>query len=213
MNHPPELDSFETTLLQELRTTVAQRQPAPTRRTTRRTLGASGAVVTAAVAAAFGWSVLQPSAAFAVDEASNGDVVVRIHELSDTEGLEKALADHGIQASVDYDAPGDLGDFGSADVEPLPGGEGPLTVGEPAAGDVCGFGDVVTSPPMTSTVVDDEFVITIPADSPLREPGRELTITSSGGVDEGFTGLAVSWTDGGVECGMAQASAGVVPAP
>ena len=52
--------------------------------------------------AAFGLSTLGSPSAYAVDEQGDGDIVITIHELDDADGLEQALADHGIDADVDY---------------------------------------------------------------------------------------------------------------
>jgi hypothetical protein len=46
---------------------------------------------------------LRPDPAFAVD-AKDGDIVVTISSLEDADGLERALADEGVTADVDYEA-------------------------------------------------------------------------------------------------------------
>ncbi len=109
MNSTDQLDSFETALLAELRREVAQR-PAPTpapRRHPRRRLkiAVAGAVATAAATvAAVGLTGGGPTAspAFAVEGNPDGSVDIAILRLDDAEGLEAALADHGIDATVHF---------------------------------------------------------------------------------------------------------------
>ena len=109
MNHPNELDSFETALLTELRREVTEHPaPAPApRRAPRRRLKvvAAGAVATAAATVvAVGLTGGGPTAspAFAVDGNPDGSVDVAIFRLDDADGLEAALADHGIDATVNF---------------------------------------------------------------------------------------------------------------
>jgi hypothetical protein len=96
------LDTFEHSLLTDLRAHVAARTPAPSRRTRRRwALAAVPAGLAASVAV--GLSLGGSPAAYAVATAGNGDVVVTIHRLDDASGLEHALRAHGIRADVSYD--------------------------------------------------------------------------------------------------------------
>jgi hypothetical protein len=95
------LDSFEAALLGELRGAVADRHATASRRRLRASAAtAAAAVATAAVAAVS----LTSSPAFAVQQHPDGDVVVTIDRLSDAAGLERALAEHGVTAHVEYRA-------------------------------------------------------------------------------------------------------------
>ena len=102
------LDTFEQSLLGELRQHVAARTPAgPDLRriwTGRLAVAGLAAAGTAAVAVAVGLvtSVVTPTAAYAVEAQPDGDVVVTIHDLSDASGLEHALSAYGIAADVSY---------------------------------------------------------------------------------------------------------------
>src|SRR5215212_7870445 len=109
MNNTP-LDSYEIALLAELRRQVTERPArvapqAPPPRHSRRRLrvaAASAAGVAASVVAVLGLGSGGGSPAYAVDENSEGDVTITVHRLEDSEGLEKALADKGIDAQVTY---------------------------------------------------------------------------------------------------------------
>lgn len=102
------LDTFEQSLLTELRQHVAERSSHRTvaRTTPRRrwTLGlAGGGLATAAVVGiSLGIGVAHPSAAYAVTPKPNGDVVVTVYHLSNARGLERALAANGVRADVSY---------------------------------------------------------------------------------------------------------------
>jgi len=123
------LDRFESSLLAELRTLVSERPVVETRpilrpdaRRIRRgiSLVAAAAAAVAAVAVGPHWGA---SPAFAVTKQEDGDIAVTIHRLEDAKDLEKALADQGVTAEVDYDAdPGDgpLSEGLPADAQPAP---------------------------------------------------------------------------------------------
>ena len=100
------LDTFEQSLLGELRQHVVARtasQPAPRRRWTARVAVAGLATAAAvAVAVSLGTGAVAPSPAYAVESAPNGDVVVTVHNLTDASGLEHALAAKGVHARVTY---------------------------------------------------------------------------------------------------------------
>ena len=100
-----EFDSFDRALLTELRQVAAEPAAAPVRRTRKR-WAYVGTGVAAAAVTAFGLTSLGSPAAYAVDETGDGDIVITIHELDDADGLEQALADHGIEADVDYQSDG-----------------------------------------------------------------------------------------------------------
>ena len=100
------LDTFEESLLVELRQHVAARSAAvPRGRRRGAAVVAGGAVAAATVALglALGSGVVAPSAAYAVDTRADGDLVVTVRDLSDAAGLEAALATHGIHATIAYE--------------------------------------------------------------------------------------------------------------
>jgi hypothetical protein len=117
---PANLDSFESALLAELRAHVVARSiDQPARRPVGRRLAAlAAAAAVAAVAAATGLAGLRPDPAFAVERQGDGDIVVTILHLSDTAGLEHALAKNGVTAQVTYEStaekPSDLAAGGTS---------------------------------------------------------------------------------------------------
>jgi hypothetical protein len=124
-----------------------------------------------------------------VDTDPDGDVVVTVHRLDDAAGLEKALAARGIDADVSYRVAPD-GVPAPTDLPTLPGlpdsgapsthAEGDGTTGDPA--EDCGFGDDAR-PPASLARDGEDWVLTIPAGSPLLVEGRHLQVgTSSNGV-------------------------------
>src|SRR4051794_39609819 len=100
------LDTFEQSLLGELRQHVIARaaaQPSPRRRWTGRVAVAGLATAAAAaVAVSLGTGAAAPSPAYAVESAPNGDVVVTVHHLTDASGLTHALAAKGVRSHVTY---------------------------------------------------------------------------------------------------------------
>ncbi|GAA1540089.1 hypothetical protein [Nocardioides humi] len=185
----PTLDQFERTLLTELRQHVAERAVVPRRRGRRR-LAALGAGVLAAGSVATGAVLLSPDPAFAVHEESNGDVVVSISSLKDADGLERALAEHGVDADVTYDA----------DAEPPPAPEAVDEAPEGATFEARGEdGEEVPPPPpgeadcgsiaVELTADGVTFRLTaaaVAADAPLR-------IETAGGDADGWGSIAVQW--------------------
>jgi hypothetical protein len=101
------LDTFEQSLLDELRQHVARGAIRATPRRRRR-VGlaagglAAGGLAAAAVVLSIATNVVGPNAAYAVESQPNGDVVVTVHDLSDAGGLQNALAARGISASITY---------------------------------------------------------------------------------------------------------------
>lgn len=100
------MNNFENSLLSELRTVVAEREP---QRPLTARLRKPGVVALpvgalgAAAAAVVGFGALGgASAAYAVTTASNGDVQVTINSLSDAAGLQSQLRADGLNAYVDY---------------------------------------------------------------------------------------------------------------
>ncbi len=219
-----EFDSFDRALLTELRQVAAEPAAAPVRRTRKR-WAYVGTGVAAAAVTAFGLTSLGSPAAYAVDETGDGDIVITIHELDDADGLEQALADHGIEADVDYqsvgfgsgiaieapdgpNADGGPGEVinGHAEAELEEGAEVDQAIpGELPANDPCGGFDNM---PFTTNLTSDDYVITIPADSVLRETDATLRITTSGDVADQVAGLQVAYSIGDVDCGFGTASLG-----
>src|ERR1700761_543034 len=108
-----DMNSFETALLDELRTIVTdrgeQRSRHPLAGLLRRPSFIAVPIGLAAVAAAAGvglGALSGATAAYAVTTAASGDVVVTINSLSDASGLQSALRADGIDATVNYDANG-----------------------------------------------------------------------------------------------------------
>ena len=220
-----EFDSFDRALLTELRQVAAEPAAARVRRTRKR-WAYVGTGVAAAAVTAFGLTSLGSPAAYAVDETGDGDIVITIHELDDADGLEQALADHGIEADVDYQSDG-LGSGiaieapdgpdggggrqgevfkGHAEAELEEGAEVDQAIpGELPANDPCGGFDNM---PFTTDLTSDDYVITIPADSVLRETDATLRITTSGDVADQVAGLQVAYSIGDVDCGFGTASLG-----
>ena len=232
MNSSTQLDSFESTLLAELRREVAEHPAAPSpspspsavrspRR--RRRLAAAGATaVAASVVAVFGLGGSGGSPAYAVAEDGGGDVTVTIHRLDDASGLEKALAAHGIDADVSYDPHQDgsaamLNSNGPGGAFPPPGsapsgggltqhqeeGGGPATSG-PAAGedDPCG---PIDPAPARLRHLGDDWVLSIPAGSPLQDRHVEI-----GTGPDGTLSVAYAGNEPGSSCGIMSMDA---PAP
>ena len=177
------LDDFETALLAELRTVVAAadvQEPRPRPRRRMAALAAAAVVAVVAIAVTLGVVATRPSPAYAVEHTGAGDIVVTITRLDDAEGLEQALAEHGIEAEVDYDAElFQREDDTASDPDSFVAG---LPV------DPCQEGDEF---PVRTQNTGDEFVITIDGDSVL--PDALLSITTTGELD-GPAGLAVSYT-------------------
>jgi hypothetical protein len=102
------LDTFEQSLLNELRQHVVTRAAGRATPRRRRSVGraagglAVGGLAAAAVAVSLATNVVGPSAAYAVESEPNGNVVVTVQDLSDAGGLQDALAAKGIRASITY---------------------------------------------------------------------------------------------------------------
>jgi hypothetical protein len=221
MNNDTQLDSYETALLAELRREVSER-PAPettavpVRRPRRRRLIAGGAtVVAASVVAVFGLGAGGGSPAYAVETNSAGDVTVTVHRLDDAAGLENALRAQGIDADVSYDADGidatygidsggqpstgdqapggDAGASGNLDSQ---GGSGHTESGPNAGAPDEGPCDLGADP-ATLTRQGSDWVLSIPAGSPLQE--RHVLI----GTDRtGALAVQYAGDQPGSTCGM-----------
>jgi hypothetical protein len=180
------------------------------------------------VIAVFGLASGGGSPAYAVDENSNGDVIVTVHRLDDASGLEQALKDKGIDAEVSYDPnSGDtaamLGSNGPGGAVPAPPGtqeqgqgdgsfssrhaeKGPTLSGPGSvpggADDPCG---PIDPAPARLTHPGDDWVLTIPAGSPLQD--RHVVI---GTGPDGSLSVEFAGTEPGSFCGIMSRNA---PAP
>ncbi|AJR18123.1 hypothetical protein GUY44_12370 [Pimelobacter simplex] len=183
------LDTFEQSLLTELRRHVAER-PAPQlrRRSRTRRWAATGAGLVAAGSVAAGAVLLQPGPAFAVQEEADGDIVVTIASLKDADGLERALEEHGVEAEVTYGADDLLPDVREV---PPPSGDDPgprmETGGETAAEPPAG--------PLACDVIavelrGGEITFRLPAEAVAA--ASPLQIRTAGETD-GWSAIAVQW--------------------
>ena len=199
MNSPTKLDPFESALLTELRREVAEHpalSPAPkSRPRRRRRVVVTGVAATvAATVAAIG---LTPDGgptvapAFAVETNPDGSVDLVIHRLDDADGIEAALATHGIDATVHFIAMPE----GHMPAEPeLPG---PLSHDKVGPGNACGIDDgpgpalLVRAAdvgrvgqeqggPGRANAESGDFVLQFPADSPVRDENIVLDLGSRG---------------------------------
>lgn len=167
----PSLDRFESELLSELRDHVGARGASAPGRARRFAPIAAAAAATGL--AAVGVLGFRPEPAFAVERESSGDVVVSIVELSDAEGLERALADHGVSAHVTYDA----------------------DASRPTDLDTLGIGPCL---PVGTVVVDhtDDGGVTFTLDSSYvrSEDVLDLTVARGAGPD-GWVAAQAVWTE------------------
>ncbi|GAB3170690.1 hypothetical protein GCM10027059_37500 [Myceligenerans halotolerans] len=192
------LDTYEQSLLTELRRHVAERSPAPDRRRAGRRWWIA-APVGAAGAAAAAFFALAPSAAYAVTE-EHGDLVVLVHRLDDAEGLEQALAEHGITAEVEYDAtvvPGPPLDDGEPVAEDesvaTGGGAGFDTEGSSETGVGVWEGDEPLGDPMFDVALSEDTLTVRIYDGEL--PDDSVLHITTGGSAEGVAGLQVELTE------------------
>jgi hypothetical protein len=172
------LDSFEATLLAELRSHVTKRNAPPKHSRRRRWAWASVPVV-AAGAVATGLALAPTSSAYTVHKAGNGDIVVTIKRLDDAHGLERALRADGVTAEVNYGArPTNTAD--DEDCAPT-GWSGP----DPGA-------PVLNAE--ATIAADGSFTLHLPADAATG--GRVLHLTTDGRVSgsRGVATLRVAWT-------------------
>jgi hypothetical protein len=187
-------------------------------------LGAAGAAgIAASVVAVFGLGGTGGSPAYAVAENSAGDVTVTVHRLDDAAGLEKALRAKGIDADVSYDADSSdstamLGSVGPGGAVPPDGAQthtdeqgsgsgsftqrqgekGPSLSGPGSspggADDPCGPLDPA---PARLSHPGDDWVLSIPAGSPLQDrhvvigtgADGSLSVTFAGSVPGSYCGL------------------------
>ncbi|GAA5142938.1 hypothetical protein GCM10023340_07250 [Nocardioides marinquilinus] len=255
-DHPRGLDPFETALLAELRREVATRaaQATPTSRPSRRrppwwagaasvaAVGAAFAVVTALAAtpdrAPSDGVAAQPGvtqterlrpAAFTVRTDADDDVVVAIRRFEDAAGLEAALAEHGIDAEVAFDADRPAGEPALPDSAPDAGPVLPYVPVDPAdpeAGGSLGVNEPgnVYSPGPGDPVAGDVgpldpygcgldaaaglsheggvWRLRIPAGSPLRD--RPIEIVTAG---DARIGVSYPGTRAGTRCAVVPVTA------
>ena len=174
------LDTFEQSLLNELRQHVETRTAvrATPRRRWRLGLAAggltAGGLTACAVALSIATNVVGPGAAYAVEAEPNGDVVVTVHDLSDAGGLQGALAAKGINARIRY-----LPGFSQS------GGQARTPSGDDRA--ACDI---------TLAKINDGLTFTLDARQIAR--GSELDIVTSGSspTDVGSP-VEVAWLGGG----------------
>lgn len=214
------MNSFETALLSELRTIVAertQRRPrrrlaGPLRRPSFIAVPVGVAGVAAAVVVGVG-ALSGATAAYAVATASSGDVVVTINSLSDASGLQSALRADGIDAIVSYDAGGSSTppipagsgavDGGSSALGRAPAGTGPAPVTSQSTHLGSGSASGSSATGSSTSTVDPAPLeihlsgngpdtITIPASDVNN--GYVLHITTSGSAASGLAALQFDWT-------------------
>lgn len=183
------LDTFEQSLLTELRRHVAERPaPQPRRRSRTRRWAATGAGLVAAGSVAAGAVLLQPGPAFAVQEEADGDIVVTIASLKDADGLERALEEHGVEAEVTYGADDLLPDVREV---PAPSGDDPgprretggATAAEPSDGPL-------DCEAIAVELRGDEITFRLPAEAVAA--ASPLQIRTAGETD-GWSAIAVQW--------------------
>ncbi|WP_051274525.1 hypothetical protein [Cellulomonas sp. URHD0024] len=173
------LDTFEQSLLDELRQHVVARGPAEhghrPSRIARVAVAGLAAAAAGVVAVSVATGIVGPSAsaAYAVESEPDGDVVVTIHDLVDASGLERDLAAHGVRAAVTYQ-PG----FTQAD------GEARTTSDGDAA--ACGIALVKADGSLRFTLGAAQIA-----------GGAELDIVTSGSGEAAVgSPVAVSWSGG-----------------
>jgi hypothetical protein len=144
----------------------------------RRPLASAVAAAVAIVAVVVGSSTVGTSVAFAVEQDRDGDVVITIHRLADSAGLEKALREHGIEAQVTYlrtRIPSDLADNSGSS----PCAAGPRIGATVDPSDAGGF-----------TVILERAYLNA-------HSGAGMSLTAGGGSSaDDWAGLKIEWSDG-----------------
>jgi len=181
------LDTYEQSLLTELRHHVAVRAAeSPAKRPVYRRRAAwiaAPATVVAAAGVAIGLSLTQSSAAFAVEKASDGDITVTINRYDDATGLEQALAADGVTSVVDYSAT-------AATPDNPPPADDTQACAPRGADDVTADDGGHNSASFAS---DGAFSLTIPAS--IAGSGAVLHISLGGQPGPGHaSSLAIGWT-------------------
>jgi hypothetical protein len=189
----------------------------PAVRPHRRRRWAAGVAAAAAAATAYvivspGGPAASP--AYAVSESADGDVVVTVHRLEDAAGLEAALREHGIDAEVSFDPDDHLGnqiiEVPEGEVPPATGAdeqgtverrdrgsggpkldsseEGPVIEAEPGEGPMVDPAGCGTGEPATLAQEGDDWVLSIPADSPLQDREVQITTSAAGDLSVAYPG-------------------------
>lgn len=177
------LDHFEQSLLTELRHHVADR--AGVRRPRRRVAALAAAVVTAGSVGAAAL-LLHPDPAFAVDTAPGGDVVVTIKSLDDAAGLERALAEHGVEAQVSHDG-------APVAVERAPGGAPAGAPGGAPDGTAAPAPEVAPLPCGTVAVGGGDGGVSFRLPAAAVRAGVPLRIQTGAAADGWSSSLTVFW--------------------
>ncbi|MFT4009170.1 MAG: hypothetical protein QM655_03910 [Nocardioidaceae bacterium] len=203
------LDYYEQALLVELRGEVERRAHEPQRvrsprfqpgpRSGVRRWAALGAAAASIAVVGVVATVSHPQAAFAVDTETDGDIVVTVTSLSDADGLERALAAHGIEARVDY-SPEVSADSNDGRATPQEG------TGDSAGTDSGGDGDGVPTAPFADGGPDcgsvqveiktDSVSFRLPADS--ADTDSVLMIQAAGAVED-LASISVNWDSPGCD--------------
>jgi hypothetical protein len=205
------MNTFESSLLTELREHVATRAVTARRAHSSRIkrLRWSAIPVGAAAATAVALVLIQsPAAAYAVTTADDGNVVVTIDKLSDASGLQQALQADGINAIVNYDADLTLtpppaprgGESGTTTEGGSSSSHGPLlTTNNHPGKSLSGSGgsglaeqqsSCGTLGPVQVAISSTAATFTIPAE----DVGTQSTLhITTGGSQTGFSSLQIAW--------------------
>jgi hypothetical protein len=188
----PGTSATAETMLRRILSTPHQEARA---RPARRFVVAGALAGAAAAALAVGGLTLRPDApaAYAVSQQSDGDIVVTIHDLSDADGLEQALAEHGVTTEVTYDPEQLKSELENADETPpiavgrpnVPGNSSALPSSLPTEQGGCPLFGVHVTPAEDGGVtftLAEEYV----------GPATVLHVDISGAVDN-FVGIFVTW--------------------
>jgi hypothetical protein len=191
----PGTSATAETMLREILSTPRQETGVrPARR-----FALAGALAGAAAAVlAVGGLTLRPdaSAAYALKQQSDGDIVVTIHDLSDADGLVRNLAEHGVTTDVTYDPEQLKSELENAGVTP------PIAVGRPYLPETpselprslpieqggCPFLGVHVTP--------DDGGVTFTLAAEYIGPATVLHLDISGSVGN-FVGIFVTWENSG----------------
>ncbi|MEU0314471.1 hypothetical protein [Nocardioides sp. NPDC006273] len=189
------MNTFEQSLLTELRDHVATPTPTPVRsaraRRARRWRWAALPAAVAASATAAVVAVSGPTPAYAIDE-SRDDIVVTIYRLDDAAGLEQALHQHGVAAEVDYDsgASVSVGDDGGRSLDT---GTGPEQGERQQESDSTADGPGDDSAPKIEAILSEEDAFTIRLDRDSIPEDQVLHLSTMGSADDGLAALRIAW--------------------
>jgi hypothetical protein len=188
----PGTSATAETMLREILSTPRQETGVrPARR-----FALAGALAGAAAAVlAVGGLTLRPdaSAAYALKQQSDGDIVVTIHDLSDADGLVQALAEHGVTTEVTYDPEQLKSELENAGETPpiavgrpyVPGNPSELPSSLPTQQGGCPFFGVHVTPA-------DDGGVTFTLAAEYVAPATVLHLDISGSVGN-FVGIFVTW--------------------